>query len=210
MRLVRAVPALVLTVGMLAGCGSRDTVGSTPETSTSQSAHTATPSAEAPASDLVGRWEREVTCHELVQDLGAAGLGRLAPYAWLGQTSSDGQNSFSAGSPPPTRTHPCTGALPRKHSHFFTSSVQFGSLDWLGGQVDDGQYVVTGHSTVKVGTVTFHYRVVNNTLRLQPVLTKAMVRHALSRPEEFSDAGWAVSVGYPGQTWERVPCGQWC
>jgi hypothetical protein len=58
--------------------------------------------------------------------------------------------------------------------------------------------------------VTFHYRVIHDTLRLAPVLTKAMVRKALARPKAFSDAGWAVSVAYPGQTWKRVPCGQWC
>jgi hypothetical protein len=203
---IKATLAVVLTLGiLLTGCGSHDSKASKSEASPS-----VTRSTKTPVSDIVGRWARVVKCQELTQDLDAVGLGPLTAYAWLGQTSSNGQSSFASGSPQPTTTHPCTGALPRQHSHFFTSAGQFGSVDWLGGQVDDGQYAVTGDSTLKIGKVTFDYRVVHNTLRLAPVLTKAMVRKALARPKEFSDAGWAVSVAYPGQTWKRVACGQWC
>lgn len=152
-----------------------------------------------------------VSCGELTSELTKAGLEPLTPYAWLGQTSSTGQSSFAPGSPRPTRGHPCTGALPRKHSHFFDATGQFGSLDWLGGQVDDGTYVLGGDSTLRIGQVAFHYRVVNgDTLLLSPVLTKAMIRKALARPQEFSDAGWAVSVAYAGHPWKRVPCEGWC
>jgi hypothetical protein len=132
-------------------------------------------------------------------------------YAWLGQTSSSGQDSFASGSPKPTNAHPCTGALPRRHSHFFDQSGHFGSLDWLGGQVDDGRYEVASNSTLRIGNVTFRYRVVDqDTLFLTPVLTKSMVRQALANPAEFSDAGWAVSVAYPGHSWKRAPCDGWC
>ena len=47
-------------------------------------------------------------------------------------------------------------------------------------------------------------------LSLTPVLTKTMVRQALAHPQEFSDAGWAVSVAYAGHLWKRVPCEGWC
>src|SRR5215208_4475918 len=175
MQPMTAALVLVLTVGILAtGCGSDDT-----EASTSEASPNVTRSTKAPVSDIVGRWARVVTCRELTQDLDKAGLGPLAPYAWLGQTSSAGASSFASGSPRPTRAHPCPGALPRRHSHFFGAAGQFGSLDWLGGQVDDGHYVVAGDGTLKIGIVTFHYRVVHDTLRLTPVLTKAMVRQAL-------------------------------
>jgi hypothetical protein len=148
-----------------------------------------------------------LTCQELTSELKEAGLGPLAPYAWLGQTSSTGQSSFASGSPKPSRAHPCTGAVPREHSHFFDATGQFGSLDWLGGQVDDGPYDLTGDSTLQIGHVTFRYHVVDhNTLLLTPVLTKAMVRQALARPKAFSDAGWAVSLAYAGHPWKRVPC----
>jgi len=68
---------------------------------------------------------------------------------------------------------------------------------------DNQQYTVTGRRTLKIGAVSFHYRIVHNTLRLAPLLTKVMVRTALAQPKKFSDAGWAVSVAYPGQTWKR-------
>jgi hypothetical protein len=166
-----------------------------------------------PAAGLVGRWERATTCQELVRELDKAGLGPLTAYAWLGQTSSTGQGSFAPGSPKPTRAHPCTGAVPRVHSHFFTQSGQFGSLDWLGGQVDEDSYRIDNDNTVRIGSpgVAFHYRILHgNTLVLTPVLTKAMVREALADPKEFSAAGWAVSVAYAGHPWKHVPCQSWC
>ena len=205
MKPIRAILILVLLMGIFAtGCSSQDS--KTPMSKTSPSSKTlpsVTRSTKTPVSDIVGRWTRVTTCRALTHDLEQAGLGPLAPYAWFGQTSSSGQSSFRAGSPRPTRAHPCTGALPRKHSHVFTTAGGFTSLDWLGGQVDSNQYTVTGDSTLKIGTVTFHYRIVHNTLHLAPVLTKLMVRKALSQPKKFSDAGWAVSVAYPGQTWTR-------
>ena len=59
--------------------------------------------ASTPAAGLVGRWERLVTCQQLASGLDKAGLGPLARYAWLGQTSSTGRSSFAPGSPKPTK-----------------------------------------------------------------------------------------------------------
>jgi hypothetical protein len=193
------------------GCSSSSSTG--PSSGTSPSA-VASP-ASTPVAGLVGRWERVVTCQELVSELGKAGLGPLAPYAWLGQTSSTDQSSFASGSPKPTKAHPCTGALKREHSHFFGQSGQFGSLDWLGGQVDDSPYRIINHNTVHIGSppagATFHYRILHgDTLMLSPVLTKAMIRKALAHPQKFGAAGWAVSVAYAGYSWKRVPCQSWC
>src|SRR6266542_6283216 len=96
-----------------------------------------------PKAGFVGRWQRVVTCQELVSDLKKAGLGVLAPYAWQGQTSASGKSSFKPGSPKPTMSHPCTGAIARLHSHFFNQQGRFGSLDWEGGQVDDAVRAVS-------------------------------------------------------------------
>jgi len=155
------------------------------------------------------------TCQQLVSELDKAGLAPLAPYVWLGQTSSTGLTSFAAGSPKPTKAQPCTGALSREHSHFFSQSGQFGSLDWLGGQVDNGPYRIVNNNTVYIGSppiaATFHYRILHgDTLMLSPVLTKAMLRQALAHPQKFSAAFWAVSVAYAGSAWKRVPCQSWC
>ena len=173
----------------------------------------ASPSATRVA-PLAGRWQRTVTCQELVSALTKAGLAALAPYAWQGQTSSTGQGSFKPGSPKPTKARPCGGAIPRRHSHFFNRQGQFGSLDWLGGQVDDGPYKIVGNHTVSVGSnpgAKFRFRILGgDKLMLTPVLTKAMVREAVAHPAKFSAAGWAVSVAYAGHTWKRVPCNRWC
>ncbi len=164
-----------------------------------------------PKAGFVGRWQRVVTCPELVSDLKKAGLGALAPYAWQGQTSASGKSSFKPGSPKPTMSHPCTGAIARLHSHFFNQQGRFGSLDWEGGQVDDGTYRIIDSRTFRIGPTRFHYRIVNGkTLMLTPVLTKAMVRQAVAHRKKFSAAGWAVSVAYVGHTWKRVPCNGWC
>jgi len=207
-----ALGFLLAATTVTAGC-SANSSARPPSGGTSRSP--ATPLTGTAVAGLVGRWERVTSCQELTSELDKAGLGPLAPYAWLGQTSSSGLSSFASGSPKPTKAHPCTGALKRVHSHFFNQSGQFGSLDWLGGQVDDGPYRIINDNTVYFGSppagATFHYRILHgDTLMLSPVLTKAMLRQALAHPKSFSAAGWAVSVAYAGYTWKRVPCQSWC
>jgi len=203
----RAALALLAATAVTAGCASNSSTRPPPATSHSPAS---SPTGKA-AVGLVGEWKRVITCQELVNELDKAGLAPLAPYVWLGQTSSTGLSSYAAGSPKPTKAHPCTGALKRAHSHFFSQSGQFGSLDWLGGQVDNGPYRIINNNTVYIGSpptgATFHYRIVHgDTLTLSPVLTKAMLRKALAHPQKFSAALWAVSVAYAGHTWKRVPC----
>jgi hypothetical protein len=200
--------SIIPLIAIMFACVSTPTGGAASHSPLSQQHMTATA-----ASPLVGRWEHVVTCQQLVAELWKAGLGATAPYVWLGQTSSTGESSFKPGSPKPTKAHPCTGAIPRLHSHFFTASGQFGSLDWKGGQVDDGSYHIVNSNTVHMGSpgVTFHFRILHgNTLMLSPVLTKVMVRQAVAHPKKFSSATWAVSVAYAGHTWKRAPCNGWC
>jgi hypothetical protein len=162
---------------------------------------------ESAHSPLVGQWQRLTRCSELVADLKLAGLGATVAQAWVGQTSANGESSFKPGSPKPTRDRPCRGAIARVHSHFFTVSGDFGSLDWYGDQVDDGSYTITGRTTVTFGGVSFHYTIKNgDTLALRPLLTPAMIRKANTHPAAFTPAFWAVTVAYQGHTWKRVPC----
>ena len=172
-----------------------------------QASTSASPAAQLLPSPLVGQWQRMTTCRELVAALERAGLGATVAQAWVGQTSATGESSFKPGSPKPTRAHPCGGAIARRHSHFFTASGTFGSLDWHGGQVDDGSYRIANASTVKIGGVPFRFAVKDgNTLSLAPVLTRAMIGRAVAHPAEFTPAFWAVTVAYAGHTWKRVPC----
>jgi hypothetical protein len=209
MRRSRILVLLVAAIaGVTAACSSS---GSSPPSATPTQA-SASPASTTPTEPIVGRWQRTTTCQELVADLTKAGLQPLVPYAWLGQTSAKGESSFASGSPKPTMSHPCTGAIARLHSHFFDQHGQFGSLDWTGGQVDDGPYRIIDDHTIQIGSpgTTFHYKVQGDTLTLDPVITQTMLSAALAKPQDFSDAGWAVSVAYPGSTWTRAACGTWC
>jgi hypothetical protein len=157
------------------------------------------------ATPLVGRWERVTTCQELVSALTKASLRKTAPAMLAG-------NGFVPGTPKQlaAKADICKGAVPRRHSHFFTGSGQFGSVDYNGRQVDDGMYRVLNARTVRINDGTFHFSIKGRELRLEPVISAAARRKALAQPLQFSAAGWQVSVAFPGHAWKRVPCAQWC
>jgi hypothetical protein len=56
----------------------------------------------------------------------------------------------------------------------------------------------------------FHYSVCGDELSLSPFVKRAMKREALAHPLDFTAAGWAVSMSYPGHVWKRVDCSGWC
>jgi hypothetical protein len=200
-----------LAVGaLLAGCGGSSDGAARPASASPRATATTSTPTSAATSALVGRWERTNRCDELVAALAAAGLEPLTRHAWADQTSANGESSFRPGSPEPTLARPCAGAIPRLHSHFFTDTGGFGSLDWEGSPVEDGQYEIVAADRVRIGEVTFRFTIAGDRLRLRPLLTAEMRREALQHPDEFSDAGWAVSVAYPGSSWQRVPCEGWC
>jgi hypothetical protein len=146
---------------------------------------------------LVGTWERETRCDELVTALNEAGLDD-----WVLEFVAG--NGFIPGVRRPDQIRdpddPCDGAVPRTHSHFFTEDGMFGSLNWKGDQVDDGTYVVTDDGTFVVSKefpdVTFNYTIEGDTISFDPVIPDCS-------PECF-EAAWSVSVAYPGETWTRA------
>lgn len=98
------------------------------------SAQGTTPAADGSAS-IVGVWERETTCTELVRVLNEAGLGRRAAEFVAGNGFVPGVERVDQLDDP---SSPCEHAVPRTHSHFFTPAGAFGSRDWNGEDVDDG------------------------------------------------------------------------
>jgi hypothetical protein len=94
---------------------------------------------------------------------------------------------------------PCRGAIPRKHSHFFTKDGRFGSRDWTGEQVDDGTYTLKGANTIVISkefpSVTFTYTVRRNTIRFAPHVSKTC--------STFRCA-WSLSMAIPGTAWAHV------
>ena len=188
LRAVRLVSGLTV-LGLLSAC----------------SAAPAASSAASPAANsIVGRWEQTHTCDQLVSALNKLGLGKLAPGE-VGDYFPDQTAEQLAAKP-----DICSGAVPQPHSHFFTADGLFGSLDQGQNQVDDGTYEIVDSNTFTMGSPTFDYSIDGDELTLTPVITDDQRQAALRQPWDFSEAGWMVSVTYPGTTWNRVACQDWC
>jgi hypothetical protein len=153
---------------------------------------------DASTNPLVGMWRRVTTCEELVGALNQAGLGQFAFSAVAENGFVPGVSTAGQIADP---EHPCEGAVPREHSHFFTTDGQFGSLDWNAEQVDDGTYAVVDDRTFVISKefpdVTFHFEIRGDTILFDPVIPDCATQGCF-------EASWAVSVAYPGKTWERV------
>lgn len=121
---MKATHVLLITVVLATGCSSQDAKESASEASPSAN------STETPVSDLVGRWEQVLECQELTSELKQAGLGPLAPYAWLSQTSSTGQSSSSREVRNPRR--PIRVPAPSRASIHTSSTQPAGSAPWIG------------------------------------------------------------------------------
>jgi hypothetical protein len=170
--------------------------GDSAEEGTTMRAST-TAAATGSAQEIVGEWQRETTCGELVQALRNAEMGELVDEFIAGNGFIPG-----IGVDEPEQIdlkQPCKGAVPRVHSHFFTNDRRFGSRDWNREQVDDGRYRVIGDKLViskEFPDVTFRYRIEGDTIILDP----------LNIPAGCTTfrCGWSVAVAYPGKTWKRI------
>jgi hypothetical protein len=166
---------VVLLLALVAGCGGSD-------------------SSEA----LVGEWELERDCTEIVQGLEEAGLEeytlQVIAVAEMVPGVVNDPDQFE------DPTNPCKGAVPSKHSHFFTAEGQFGSRNELGEQVDEGTYDVVDDDTFVLGdNATFNYQIEGDTITFEPVIPDACTTKAC-----HENAVLAISVAFPGQTWQRI------
>ena len=199
---MRRAVILVAAALVLVGCGADPDEGATPSTAGNTSAAAADAGSTSASPDvpaLVGEWSRTTTCQQRADALEAAGLGRFAAEHAAGDGWIPGVTSVDQLEDP---KHPCQGAVPLKHSHFFTAEGLFGSRDAEGNQVDDGSYRLVGDDRFVIGKefedgVTFHYRIEDgDTLYLDPELPACAA-------EGCFDAQWAIAVSYPGLPWER-------
>ena len=192
---------------LVASCSSD--VGSPDSSPTSQGSAAPTSASDDPTPALVGMWERETTCEEMVAAFESVGMSPLAPTALAGNGLVTGTTQQIA-----RKDDPCAGAKPRLHSHFFTEDGRFGSLDWRGQQVDDGAYEILDASTLRIGPegrgMEFDYEIDGEVLTLEPVIPPSAKKKALQNPTEFSPPLWGVSVGFGGLPWNRADCGGWC
>ena len=145
---------------------------------------------------FVGTWRRVTTCAEFVGALKKAGMQKWATEFVAGNSFIPGVTSGNQISDP---TNPCKGAVPRKHSHFFTKSGEFGSLDWRGQRVDDGRYQVIDRRTFAISKefpkVMFHYSISGPSIKFAPVVPRGCPTFRCA---------WAISMAYPGRAWQRV------
>jgi hypothetical protein len=157
--------------------------------------------AAPPSSSIVGTWQRVIHCQDLARALTDAGFGDAAAGAAEEFVHVTPEGVADAA-------HPCRGALPQRHSHFFTADGEFGSLDANGNQVDEGIYDVVAPGTLVMPygfeegppiLVTFHYRIHGNTISFEPVIPSDCTT---SRCREA--AAWSVTVALAGKTWRRV------
>jgi hypothetical protein len=166
-----------------------------PMASATPTSAAATAASTAPANPLVGTWQRVHKCNEVVQILRKAGFGQqIILEQIVDQAFLEGVTSPDQIADP---RHPCRGAVPRKHYHFFTADGQFGSLDFNGQQVDEGTYRIIDDRTVEIGLL-FHYRISGNNLRLE------VVEMPDCAPQGCFEAVWAVMMPFPGKKWTRV------
>ena len=192
MRIVAISAALLL---LLAACDSDGDRAA--ESKGSAAATVTSDSGPSPTASIVGHWQRVTTCDERETALRAAGLDQFAVEHAAGEGWIPGVTSPDQVKDP---EHPCTGAIPLIHGHFFTEDGLFGSTDDQGDQVDDGTYRVIDQDTIVIekefGNVTFDYRIQDDdTLLLEPVMPQCTKDGCFA-------AQWAVAVAYPGLPWE--------
>lgn len=157
----------------------------------------ATAASQSAQPPLVGTWRRTTTCDELVAALTNAGIPKSRILEGVAG------NGFIPGVMTPDQiadpATPCTGAVPRVHSHFFRKNGAFGSLDWNGETVDDGTYRIVRPGTVVIfkefPKVTFRYRIRGKMIAFTPLVPQGC--------SSFRCA-WAISVAYPGKSWRLV------
>ena len=206
MKPYRRLAVLAIAV-LLAACGTTSRPGTsaapsptpTRAPSATPAAPSATPSESPPA--LVGEWRREQRCEEIVAALTKEGFAE----AWVLDYASSFVPGATGADDIAEPEHPCVGAVPLMHSHFFTAGGRFGSRDQNREQVDEGTYRIVDDRTFVISNtlgsdtlkeVTFHFAVDGDTITFEPVIPDC-------RPDCF-EAVWSVTVAFPGLTWTRV------
>jgi hypothetical protein len=146
---------------------------------------------------VLGTWTAVTTCSAQYNALMTfPGLRNYAKEMVVGNGFIPGVHQVSQLK---DSAHPCLGAVPRKHSHFFTKSGAFGSRDWTGEQVDDGRYTLKGANQMVIHkefpSVTFTYAVTGKTIKFTPLIAKTCSTFRCAWSLSMAIAGTPGSAG---------------
>lgn len=195
---------LAVVLGGIAAC-STPAATSPPATPTPPPSAAATASAPpgpagTPTGAITGTWTRLQSCEEQLAAFKSAGLddqaGTMVVGNWVGEDETRAPGDECAGARPP-----------EEHSHFFTTTGMFGSIDANGVQVDDGDYLLVDGDTLAfpshaqefgyAGQILVDFAVIETTATFQVVLPascEGTCRVAY---------GWAMSAFFGPKEWTR-------
>jgi hypothetical protein len=144
----------------------------------------------------VGEWIGIHDCERIVAMLRAADADEFIIESVVGNGLIPGIDTEAELKDP---AKPCTGAVERQHSHFFTADGHFGSKDFNAFQVDDGTYEISG-DTLVINDQPFRFSIAGDQLTLEPpeIDTSACETKACR-----FEAAWVLTVAMPGTTWTR-------
>jgi len=171
-------------------------VASTPSSASSPASSPAASTAPGAKAAIVGEWIGVHDCEHIVAMLKAARLDEFVEESVVGNGLIP---DVPEGGKLKDAAHPCVGAVPQRHSHFFTSAGAFGSKDARGFQVDDGKWRIQGDKLV-IGDQPFGFKIVGDELTLTPPKVDGST---CTTKACRSTAVWVLMVAMPGQTWTR-------
>ncbi len=148
-------------------------------------------------SSIVGEWVGTHDCQRIMTMLDEAGLPEFVAEQVYGNELVPGVTEASQLKDP---AHPCAGAVPRKHSHYFTADGEFGSKDFNGQQVDDGEYKLEGADGIVINDMKFKYEIHGDELSLEP---EPVDISTCTTEECRFGATWVLMVAMPGTVWKR-------
>ena len=192
----RFVPMLAV-VALTVGCGGGTaTPGASTPAPTSGPTAAATKAEATAATALVGTWVGLHTCERIVGVLRDAGMEGQILSNIVDNGLLPGVTDVTQVADP---ANPCVGAFDKEHSHFFTEAGLFGSLDFDGQQVDDGNWSLVDADTISINGTPFDFEVVGDELHLRPVDVGACPVNSTTWCLE----AWKLMVAMPGMAWTR-------
>jgi hypothetical protein len=201
-RAMRASAAVAATVLFLGSCAATSNPPPASVASPVGPSHSAEGAPSEPASmpspsvaiDLVGRWERNQTCLELVDTYNNVGLQSFIESSLVGV-------GFVVDAVK-DHGHPCRGTKVVHRSQVFSVDGSYAGLDPTGTAVDGGSWQITSPGMLEISdgeeSTTFRYRVDGGLLAFEliwekPCSTFECRDHMSWATETFTLGPWALT-----------------